>query len=82
MGTLALGFPVRRYLRPFETLIPDTGHAWHTKKNPGGVHRGPPKLLDVFYLPGPQYQGSSKASSQGFEVAPKPTWVIHPEPAR
>ena len=31
MGTLALGYPVRRYLRPFETLTPDTGHAWHTK---------------------------------------------------
>ena len=30
MGTLALGYPVRRYLRPFETLTPDTGHAWHT----------------------------------------------------
>ena len=28
--TLALGYTVRCYLRPLETLTPDTGHAWHT----------------------------------------------------
>ena len=32
VNTLALGYPVRCYLRPLETLTPDTGHAWHTKK--------------------------------------------------
>ena len=39
--TLALGYTVRCHLRPLETLTPDTGHAWHTRKRARTVRPGP-----------------------------------------
>ena len=45
--TLALGYTVRCYLRPLETLTPDTGHAWHTSGRRGARAPRPPPPPDV-----------------------------------
>ena len=46
MGTLALGYTVRCYLRPLETLTPDTGHAWYTQEEGPSLAAGPfPQLV-------------------------------------
>ena len=72
--TLALGQPVRCCLGPFETLTPDTGHAWRTKKKGPGLSAGPlpptsPRVRRLAYSK-PSYGSSTSISTVSSETIP------------